>query len=219
MNAERVLLSNYFFFQEGPGVRKWQFSDEGTKLLNVGNINNGKIDLSATSIFISDEEANNKYKHFLIDEGDLIIACSGIVVDNFHNKIASIEKKHLPLCLNTSTMRFKSLSRDSTLDYLKRFLQSKDFKDQLRKLITGSAQLNFGPSHIRQVVMPLPPLDVQKAIADKLDKADALRKKDKELLAQYDELAQAIFIDMFGDPVKNEMGWKVELGRSVLKVI
>lgn len=219
MKTERVLLRNYYFFQEGPGVRKWQFTDEGTKLLNVGNINNGKIDLSTTKIFISDDLANNQYKHFLIDEGDLLIACSGIVVDNFHNKIAFIEKMHLPLCLNTSTMRFKSLTEDSTLPYLKYFFQTTDFKGQLRRLITGSAQLNFGPSHISQVTMPLPPVHLQKAIADKLDKADALRKKDKELLAQYDELAQAIFIDMFGDPVKNEKGWEKDiLGNHCLKV-
>jgi type I restriction enzyme S subunit len=42
-----------------------------------------------------------------------------------------------------------------------------------------------------------------------LDTADALRRKDEALLKKYDELAQAIFIDMFGDPVKNEKGWEV----------
>jgi type I restriction enzyme S subunit len=43
-----------------------------------------------------------------------------------------------------------------------------------------------------------------------LDAADALKLKDQELLKKYDELAQAIFIDMFGDPVKNEKGWEVK---------
>jgi len=56
--------------------------------------------------------------------------------------------------------------------------------------------------------IPLPPLPVQKRIAEILDAADALRRKDHELLKKYDELAQAIFIDMFGDPVKNEKGWE-----------
>jgi type I restriction enzyme S subunit len=43
-----------------------------------------------------------------------------------------------------------------------------------------------------------------------LDAADALRRKDQELLKKYDELAQAIFMDMFGDPVRNEKGWEVK---------
>lgn len=54
--------------------------------------------------------------------------------------------------------------------------------------------------------IPLPPLPVQKRIAEILDAADALRRKDQQLLKKYDELAQAIFMDMFGDPVKNEKG-------------
>jgi type I restriction enzyme S subunit len=51
-----------------------------------------------------------------------------------------------------------------------------------------------------------------------LDTADALRRKDEALLKKYDELAQAIFIDMFGDPVKNEKGWEVKkLGKFYLQ--
>ena len=61
---------------------------------------------------------------------------------------------------------------------------------------------------LKEIQIPLPPLPIQKRIAEILDAADALRRKDQELLRKYDELAQAIFIDMFGDPVKNEKGWE-----------
>lgn len=208
---DRKNIAEVYFYQEGPGVRKHQFKSSGIKLLNGGNINNGKIDLTTTDIYISEEEAYNKYSHFMIDSGDLLIACSGIVVSNFHNKIAFISDNQLPLCLNTSTMRFKSLDKtNASLNYFKYFLQTNDFKSQLGKLITGSAQLNFGPSHIKQMTIPLPPLHIQEKIAEILDKADELRRKDQELQAKYDQLAQAIFIDMFGDPVKNEKGWEVK---------
>lgn len=204
-------ISDIYFYQEGPGVRKWQFRESGVKLLNVGNINNGKIDLGSTKINISEEEAYNKYSHFLIDEGDLLIACSGIVVENFHNKIAFVNKENLPLCLNTSTMRFKQLpEKKGELKYLKYFLQTDIFKEQLTKLITGSAQLNFGPSHIRKIEIPLPSLQTQQKIAAILDKADELRQYNKQLIAKYDALTQSLFLDMFGDPVKNEKGWKMK---------
>jgi len=61
-----------------------------------------------------------------------------------------------------------------------------------------------------KIKIPLPPLPVQKRIAEILDAADDLKRKDKALLKKYDELAQSIFIDMFGDPVKNEKGWEVK---------
>jgi type I restriction enzyme S subunit len=66
--------------------------------------------------------------------------------------------------------------------------------------------------------IPLPPLPIQKRIAEILDAADALKRKDQALLKKYDELAQAIFIDMFGDPVKNEKGWEVKTIGSLTSV-
>lgn len=214
---EFVKIPEVLFFQEGPGVRNTQFTTSGVKLLNVGNINFGNLNLDATKIYISEEEAYGKYNHFLVEEGDLLIASSGIVVDNFHNKITWAKKEHLPLCLNTSTIRFRSLDNQVLdLRFFSYFLKTRIFADQLSRLITGSAQLNFGPSHIKQISLPLPPLATQQRIAAILDAADALRRKDQELLSKYDELAQAIFIDMFGDPVKNEKGWGVrKLGEVV----
>lgn len=73
----------------------------------------------------------------------------------------------------------------------------------------GAGQPFLSKADTELVEIPLPPLATQKRIAEILDAADALRRKDQELLKKYDELAQAIFIDMFGDSVKNEMGWDV----------
>lgn len=220
VKLNRHFISDIFFYQEGPGVRKWRFKDSGVKLINVGNINNGKIDLSSTKINISEEEAYGKYSHFLIDEGDLLIACSGIVVENFHNKIAFIKKEHLPLCLNTSTMRFKELpEKKGDLNFLKYFLQTNDFKSQLRKLITGSAQLNFGPSHIRKIEIPLPSITTQQKIAAILDQADAIIQNNRAIVQKYDALTQSLFLDMFGDPVKNEKGWEKEEFGNYISVL
>lgn len=55
--------------------------------------------------------------------------------------------------------------------------------------------------------IPLPSLTEQRRIAAILDQADALRAKRREALAQLDRLTQAIFTDMFGDPVRNPRQW------------
>jgi type I restriction enzyme S subunit len=70
---------------------------------------------------------------------------------------------------------------------------------------------------LKDLLIPLPPLSTQKRIAEILDAADALRRKDQELLKKYDALAQAIFIDMFGDPVKNEKGFTLLKGNEIFK--
>ena len=204
-----VPLRNVVFFQEGPGVRKHQYRDAGVKLLNGGNINDGVLNLSTTDKYISHDEACGKYSHFLVEEGDLLIACSGVVVEKFDGKIAYAQKEHLPLCMNTSTMRFKSIDESKLyLDFFRRFLSTYLFKGQLQKLITGSAQLNFGPSHIKQMFIPLPPLDEQKRIAVILDKADQLRQKRQQAIALADDFLRSVFLEMFGDPVTNPKGWE-----------
>jgi type I restriction enzyme S subunit len=52
-----------------------------------------------------------------------------------------------------------------------------------------------------------PPLPEQRRIAAILDKADALRTKRRAALAQLDHLAQSMFVEMFGDPQSNPLGW------------
>ena len=82
----------------------------------------------------------------------------------------------------------------------------------------GAGLKHISKGYINDIQIPLPPLATQKRIAEILDTADALRRKDQELLKKYDELAQAIFIDMFGDPTKNEKGWDVKTIGSITKV-
>ena len=60
---------------------------------------------------------------------------------------------------------------------------------------------------VEDLQIPLPPLAAQRRIAGILDATDALRAKRREALAQLGTLTQATFLDMFGDPVTNPMGW------------
>lgn len=65
-------------------------------------------------------------------------------------------------------------------------------------------------SDLLRIKIPLPPLPVQKRIAAILDAADAYRQKTKALIEKYDQLTQSLFLEMFGDPVRNEKGWENE---------
>ncbi|AHD22325.1 type I restriction endonuclease subunit S [Rhodococcus pyridinivorans SB3094] len=59
------------------------------------------------------------------------------------------------------------------------------------------------------LAIPLPPLEVQRRVVEILSHADTLRAKRREAIARLDELAQSIFIDMFGDPIVNRMAFPV----------
>ena len=72
----------------------------------------------------------------------------------------------------------------------------------------GGAQPNISQGTVRSLRIPLPSLPEQRRIAALLDKADALIAKRQRAIAMLDELAQAVFLEMFGDPVTNEKGWE-----------
>ena len=65
-------------------------------------------------------------------------------------------------------------------------------------------------SDFSKVEIPLPPLSTQLSIVSELDKINELIRLKKEQLKDYDNLAQSIFYEMFGDPVVNEKGWEVK---------
>ena len=206
-----IPLPEVVWFQEGPGVRNTQYTISGVKLLNVANLVDGKIDLSTSDRYISEEEAYGRYKHFMADEGDLIIASSGIKVEYIDKKIGFIHKEHLPLCMNTSTIRFKVIDdKELNIKFFMYFLKSNEFKHQLFRHITGCAQLNFGPSHLKKMIISYPPLPEQSRIVEELDLLSNIIEKKRQQLSELDNLAQSIFYDMFGDPVTNEKGWEVK---------
>ncbi len=170
---ERKKLGEVVWFQEGPGVRNYQFTSSGVKLLNGTNIENGKLILDKTDRYISENEAFGWYSHFLVDSEDILIACSGVTIDKFDEKVTIANKVHLPLCMNTSTMRFKIISPSLFKGYFFHFLKSQSFKQQIGGKATGSAQLNFGPSHVKMVEISIPDFSEQTRIASVLSDMDA----------------------------------------------
>lgn len=206
MEKTWVSIPDVLFFQEGPGVRNTQYITEGVKLLNVANLVDGKIDLSTSDRYISEEEAYGKYKHFLCDAGDFIIASSGIKVEYIDKKMGFVDVTMLPLCMNTSTIRFKVLDeKNLRIRYFMYYLKSQHFKDQLYKQITGSAQLNYGPSHLKKMIMPLISLDKQDEIINCLDRVQGIIDMRKKELIHLDDLIKARFVELFigkGYPIR-----------------
>lgn len=180
-------VSDHFWFQEGPGILRKQFTRSGVKLLNGTNIRNNRLAPDNTDKWISADAAEQTYRHFLVEEGDLLIACSGIMIDRFDEKIAFAEKRHLPLCMNTSTMRFRATGA-LDIRFFSYFLQSSCFKEQIRRLATGSAQLNFGPTHLAKCVVAIPPQGEQRKIVTLLSTADReitrLQEKREQLVME-----------------------------------
>ena len=93
--------------------------------------------------------------------------------------------------------------------YFGHYFKTSSYRRVVSTLASGVNINNLKKEHLDNLQIPLPPLAEQRRIAGILDAADALRAKRREALAQLDTLLQSTFLDMFGDPVTNPMGWEV----------
>ena len=105
---------------------------------------------------------------------------------------------------------FKNLICSDTIfnKYLYFWLKGKT--DYLNSLGRGATFKEISKSIVENIQIPLPPIQSQQYIVSELDKINELICLKKEQLKDYDNLAQSIFYEMFGDPVVNEKGWEVK---------
>ena len=101
------------------------------------------------------------------------------------------------------------------LDYLCRVLENYD----LTPWITGTTRGKLTKGGASEILIPLPPLSEQRRIASILDQADELRQKRQQAIEKLDQLLQATFIDIFGDPVSNPKGWDKEKMDTLMTIV
>jgi type I restriction enzyme S subunit len=92
-------------------------------------------------------------------------------------------------------------------EYLVWLSNTDDYRKFIRTLAVGSTQIHVRTPVFTAIPIPLPPLAEQKRIAAIAQKADRLRRTRRYALLLSDTYVQSVFLEMFGDPITNSMGW------------
>jgi type I restriction enzyme S subunit len=174
------------------------FADEGVPFINAGHLTDGQVDFSEMN-FIS-EDRFHKLGSGKTKKNDLLYCLRGSLGK------AAIVRHDRDAAIASSLVIIRPGERCS-VEYLYRYLTSPFGTAEIRRFDTGSSQPNLSAASVKKYQIPLPPLAEQRRIAAILDAADELRAKRRKSLAQLDTLLQSTFLDMFGDPVTNPMGW------------
>lgn len=162
---ERWKFNRVVYFQEGPGLRTWQFTDNGIKVICVTNIVPPTIDFSKMTKYISIEEYKEKYTHFTVETGDILLASSGASWGK-----VSIYNSNEKVILNTSTIRLKVRNKNKiTNNCIQYILNAQYINKQLLNLLTGSCQPNFGPTHLDKLYVALPSILEQNNIVSYIE--------------------------------------------------
>lgn len=167
--------------------------------LDTGNLKNGQIkEINEYSYSEKPSRANQN-----VHMGDIILARMKETV-----KVKVISKSEENLMVSTGYIILRPKLDTADTRYLYHVFNSDKFQRNKNILCTGATQKAINNGNFKRLKIPLPPLPTQKKIAAILDEADRLRNLNKNLIKKYDELSQSLFLEMFGDPVRNEMGWE-----------
>jgi type I restriction enzyme, S subunit len=180
----------------------------GIPLITSKNLTPQGLDFSNIT-YISEEDHQSIEKRSAVDDGDVLFAMIGTI----GNPV--IVKKDRRFSIKNVAL-FKLNKSLYYPPFFKELLNTSIIRKQLARNTKGGNQKFVSLSVLREMVIPLPPLEEQRRIAEILDRAEELRSKRRKAIAQLDTLTQAIFIEMFGDPVTNPKGWCVyELDKLV----
>lgn len=140
----------------------------------------------------------------VIEEGDVVLSR---IVPHIRRCWVVEKGEGLRKIGSSEWIVFRTTEVDSK--FLKYYLTSDKFNNKFLKTIkgVGGSLMRADPKQVARFKIPLPPLNQQKKIAEILDTADAYRQKTKALQEKYDQLANSIFLDLFGDPIHNHKGY------------
>lgn len=100
---------------------------------------------------------------------------------------------------------------DSHIPYLERYLRSAQARGSYASRMQGAVarRRSLTKTDFLNLEIPFPPLNDQIRIAHLLGKVEGLIVQRKKHLKQLDDLLKSVFLYMFGDPVRNDKGWKI----------
>lgn len=110
--------------------------------------------------------------------------------------------------LNDSGLSVKAECEGLSQTYVDAFLRASN--DKIYAMGKGAAQRNLDMASFKKMLIPVPPLDVQERIVGELDLLNGVIDRQRAQLKELDNLAQATFYEMFGDPIENPKGWEVK---------
>ena len=173
-------------------------SEDGINWIKIGDAQEGSKYITSTKEKIRPEGIK---KSRFVHKGDFILSNSMSFGRPYILKVDG--------CIHDGWLVIHDNNEVFIKDYLYYILASPIMYAKFSQLAVGGVVNNLNSSLVRKVTIPLPPKSTQLAIVSELDKINELIRLKKEQLKDFDNLAQSIFYEMFGDPVENEKGWEV----------
>ncbi|WP_086559597.1 restriction endonuclease subunit S [Streptomyces africanus] len=153
-------------FQEGPGIMARDFRQEGVPLIRLAGLKRG-APLLAGCDFLDEKQVSQRWDHFRLQRGDVLLSTSASL-----GEIATVDESGVGAIPYTGIIRFRPKAHEVLSQFIPYALRAPSFKRQVEAMGVGSVIKHFGPTHLRQMTVLLPPARVQQAVTEVLDALD-----------------------------------------------
>ena len=194
---EIMKLGNCATFINGYPFKPTEWNESGLPIIRIQNLNNETAKFNYFAGKLSD--------NYLIRKGDILISWSA--------SIGVYEWLNGDAYLNQHIFKVVFDKIEINKFYFKYLISMKI--DEMIQSSHGVGMKHITKKDFDKISIELHPLPIQQQIVSELDTLTEIITKKKQQLAELDNLAQATFYDMFGDPVTNEKGWEVKKLKDV----
>ena len=168
----------------GRTPKKVNVDENGMFLVTARNIKKGYIDYSLSEEFVDIEDVQSLLNRGKLKIGDVLFTTEAPL-----GEVANVDREDFALAQRIIKFRGKSNTLDN--HFMKYWLISSGFQNSLHRNATGSTALGLKGSKVRLLIVVLPPLHEQKAIADYLDAKTANIDRIVEIInTQIDKLKE-----------------------------
>ncbi len=173
----------------------------GIPLITAKIVKDGRIE--SPEEFIADEDFNDWMRRGLPEAGDVLMTTEAPL-----GEIAQLDSRKVALAQRLITLRGKPGLLDNT--YLKFLMQSQFVQEQLKARSTGTTVLGIRQSELRKVLLLVPPIAEQRAIARVLGTLDDKIELNRRMNETLEAMAQALFKAWFVDSIMGGLpkGWR-----------
>lgn len=198
-------------FLRGKNILKSDFVEKGLPCIHYGQIHT-KFGISTdTHLTETSQEVYNKA--IIASKNDVLIAITSEDLEGSCKATAWLGDYDVAVSAHAAVFKHNLNPK-----YIVYYLKSQSFYIEKSKYARGFKVMEIKPTDIAKIPIPIPPKSTQLAIVSELDKINELIRLKKEQLKDFDNLAQSLFYEMFGDPVENEKGWEVKKLNNICDV-
>mgnify|MGYP004649577643 CR=1 FL=1 len=198
-------------FIRGKNIQKTDFVEKGLPCIHYGQLHT--VFGVSTDKHLSNIPQELYEQSIIASKNDVLLALTSEDVEGSCRSTAWLG--NYDVAVSSDAAVYKHSMNPKFVTY---YLRSNSFFIEKSKYARGFKVTHIKTSDIAKIPIPLPPKSTQLAIVSELDKINELIRLKKEQLKDYDNLAQSIFYEMFGDPVENEMGWEVKKLEKVCNI-